>query len=281
METMSRNRVQKDSDLPPRSDGDGMAAKVRGIHTDHKGQASHDHGPANVDPAAGHLAGRVPWGWREVLFALLIAVAPVLALTLLSLGASSTTSTSSKATTGVAVATVVSALVVDLWYVGWAWHFSLHKFRLQLTSWGFRPPVWAMVWLIPLSLVIVYAVTAVHDHFIHVPQQSVVGAFPHTTIGAVLFVALACVIAPILEETFYRGFLFQGLASSLGPVWGAVISAAIFSASHQQATVFIPLFTLGLLLCWVFYRSGSLWTNIALHATFNTIAILAWALGHG
>ena len=39
----------------------------------------------------------------------------------------------------------------------------------------------------------------------------------------------------------------------------------------------MPFFALGLVLAWVFYRSGSLWTNIAVHASFNGISVLAWA----
>jgi membrane protease YdiL (CAAX protease family) len=225
------------------------------------------------------IPGHVPWGWRQATIGLLIALAPEILLALLSLAGSG--SGSSRATTGLAVATVISALILDSWYVGWAWGFSLRKRQLSVSMWGYRPTTRAILWLIPVSLGIVYAVTIVHDRLVHPPEQAVVTAFPHTTVGFLLFAILACGIAPVLEETFFRGFLFQGFARSWGPVWGAIVSSAIFSAVHEQLTVFVPLFTLGLLLCWVFYRTRSIWTNIALHATFNAIAVLAFVLTKG
>ena len=228
---------------------------------------------------ARYVPGRVPWGWREVVLASLIAIAPTLALALLSLASGSSSGAKDKASAGAAAFVVAFTLIIDLWYVAWAWRFSLRKFSLRWTWWGFRRPTWDAVWLIPLSLIIVYTVTLVNDYVINPPQQKFVSIFPHTAAGTVLFVTLSCVIAPILEETFFRSFVFQGLAKKLGPVWGAIASAAIFSAVHEQATVFIPLFAMGLLLCWVFYRTGSLWTSIILHATFNTIAMLVWAFG--
>lgn len=236
-----------------------------------------DHSLELQQIEAGYVPGRVPWSWREVLFALLIAIAPTLALTLLSLASGTSSGATDKASAGAAALIVAFTLIIDLWYVAWAWRFSLRKFSLRWASWGFRGPTLDTIWLIPLSLVIVYVVEFVNDYLINPPQQKFVSIFPHTAAGTILFVTLSCVIAPVLEETFFRGFVFQGLARKFGPVWGAIASAAIFSAVHMQATVFIPLFVLGLLLCWVFYRTGSLWANIILHATFNTIATLAWA----
>ena len=40
----------------------------------------------------------------------------------------------------------------------------------------------------------------------------------------------------------------------------------------------MPLFALGFGLAWAYSRTGSLWTNITIHAIFNGISVLAWAL---
>jgi membrane protease YdiL (CAAX protease family) len=218
---------------------------------------------------------RVAWGWRDALICLVIAAAPEIALALVALGSTSTPTV--RPTTALAVSTIISALVLDGWYVAWAWRFSVRKYRLPLSDLGFRRPTPAIVWLVPVSLAIVYVVSAVHDHFIHGPRQTLFNVFPHTAAGTVMFVLLACVVAPVLEETFFRGFLFQGFASTFGPVWGAVLSSAVFAAVHWQVSVLIPLFVLGLVLCWVFAKTRSLWTSITLHATFNVIAIIGWA----
>jgi membrane protease YdiL (CAAX protease family) len=109
-----------------------------------------------------------------------------------------------------------------------------------------------------------------------VPTENVVTIFPHTSAGLALFIVLAVLVAPLLEETFFRGFVFQGFSRSWGPLAGAVVSALVFALWHQQLSVLIPIFGLGLLLAAAFYWTKSIYTNIAFHAVFNALGIIAW-----
>ena len=222
--------------------------------------------------------GRVPWTWRNVLIGTIIGFGPEVLLALASLFVSGSKS-NTKVTAASAAATVVLTFIIDAWLVMWAWSFSLRAHGMNLRAWGYRHVGTDVFWVVPTALFSVYVVSFVHDTIVHPPQQVVVSAFPHSTIGLILFIALACIVAPFAEETFFRGFVFQGLARSWGPVWGAVASAAFFAAAHMQLTVFIPLFALGLALAWVFHHTRSLWASIILHMVFNAIAVLAWALG--
>jgi len=83
------------------------------------------------------------------------------------------------------------------------------------------------------------------------------------------------VLAPLLEETIFRGFLFGGLRQRLG--WGkaALISSAIFGAMHLSLAAFIPTFTLGLLFTYLYQRSNSLWPGIILHTLINSVSLCA------
>jgi membrane protease YdiL (CAAX protease family) len=82
-------------------------------------------------------------------------------------------------------------------------------------------------------------------------------------------------VAPVVEETFFRGFLFQALRNSWG-VWLAVpASAVIFSAIHLEPDKFVQLAILGMALAFVFHKTRSLWPCIMLHALNNTIAFIA------
>ena len=64
-----------------------------------------------------------------------------------------------------------------------------------------------------------------------------------------------------------------------GWVWGALAPRPPSSAlAHLQLDVFVPLAALGFVLAWAYHRTGSLWTCITMHALFNLIAVLAWAL---
>ena len=207
-----------------------------------------------------------------------MAFAPEALLYVAALGIGASSDSSTKVTAGSAAALALSSLVLYIWQTAAAWTFSLRIAGNRLALWGFRKPTKAYFWTLPLALVLVYIVSAVHDSFVHPRQQDIIGQFPHSTAGIALFVIVAVIMAPVFEETFFRGFLFRGFATSWGWVWGALASATVFGLAHLQLSVFVPLFALGFALAWVYKRTGSLWTSITLHALFNAISVLARAL---
>ena len=74
----------------------------------------------------------------------------------------------------------------------------------------------------------------------------------------VLAIIVVCVIAPISEETIFRGFIY-GWLHRWGPAIFAVpLSAAIFSAAHQQLVLFLPLFFVGVVLASLYQGSRSI-----------------------
>lgn len=81
------------------------------------------------------------------------------------------------------------------------------------------------------------------------------------------------VLAPIIEETVMRGFLFAGLRQRLGWVKAALISSALFGALHLSIAAFIPTTTLGLLFCYLYQRSNSIWPGIILHTLINSFGL--------
>ena len=93
--------------------------------------------------------------------------------------------------------------------------------------------------------------------------------------GLFLALLLGAIIAPIAEETFFRGYLYAGLRSLWGPSKGIVLSAAIFAAVHILPGVLFPIFLIGLVLAWLYERTGSLWPSIVLHGAMNALAFLA------
>lgn len=91
-------------------------------------------------------------------------------------------------------------------------------------------------------------------------------------IGTVLLV----VVTPFAEELFYRGLLFGSMWPRLGTGWAAVISAALFGASHfGGGAVLVPiLFVFGLIQALVFRWRRSLLAPIVAHGAFNLIALV-------
>ena len=229
--------------------------------------------------------GQVPWHGRDVLKALLIAAAPIAALTVLGTIAGGS-SASQTPDSGYALAAIISTVIVDGWVLFWAWFYSLRKYHLPWASFGFRGYEQRSSWGVAAALILggLLATTILSDlsDYVYrrvvgpVPQENVVTIFPHTSAGLLLFVVLAVLVAPVIEETIFRGFVFQGLARSWGPLLGALSSALIFALWHQQLSVLVPIFCLGALLAAGFYWTRSIYTNITFHAIFNAVGILAW-----
>ena len=84
---------------------------------------------------------------------------------------------------------------------------------------------------------------------------------------------------PLAEETFFRGFLFAGLAAKFGVGVGVVASSAIFALSHASVGLFIPIMVAGALFAWIYHKSDSLWIPALAHASQNLLAWLAAVFG--
>jgi membrane protease YdiL (CAAX protease family) len=242
------------------------------------GQADAGRPPSRAaSPGDPFYLPKADWRWPAALAGLVAGAAPQALLELAALFSGGTTTSTDKVTAASAITLAFFSLVLYGWQAFAAWLFSLRSAGRSLALWGFRRPTRAYFWVVPAGLGAVYAFSVAHDALVHPHEQAIVSEFPHSAVGVIMFVLVAVVMAPVFEEIVFRGFLFRGLANSLGWVWAGLISAAVFGGAHLQLDVFLPLAALGFILAWAYHHTGSLWTNITMHAIFNAIAVLAWA----
>lgn len=86
---------------------------------------------------------------------------------------------------------------------------------------------------------------------------------------------LVIVLAPVSEEIFFRGFLFGGLRAKLSFWPAALIPGIFFGSLHLLGgswEVVPPLAALGVILAWLYERTGSIGPPILMHALQNAIA---------
>ena len=90
-----------------------------------------------------------------------------------------------------------------------------------------------------------------------------------------LLVVIIAVLAPVCEETFFRGAIYAtGRAVGLEKQ-GMVISAVLFAALHLIPLLF-PFYVLfGVVMCKLYARTGTLASPIAAHVTMNAMACLS------
>ena len=83
------------------------------------------------------------------------------------------------------------------------------------------------------------------------------------------------ILAPLAEEVVFRGAILRtllGIMSKKNHWVAIIISAALFGLAHFNAAQFINALLMGLLLGWMYYRTGSLVPGILLHWINNTMA---------
>ena len=85
-----------------------------------------------------------------------------------------------------------------------------------------------------------------------------------------LSIELVCVcgLGPLCEELLFRGLL-AGRLARYGQAPGAFVSALLFGLYHANLEQFFYAFLLGLLLAYVYYRTGMLRFPVALHMVLN------------
>lgn len=88
-----------------------------------------------------------------------------------------------------------------------------------------------------------------------------------------LTVVYTCLVAPIIEELMYRGFVMKNL-SRVSQRFGIIMSALLFGLMHGNVSQFIFAFFMGLFLAHIDIKHNSLIPSILVHAFVNTFSIV-------
>jgi membrane protease YdiL (CAAX protease family) len=80
-------------------------------------------------------------------------------------------------------------------------------------------------------------------------------------------------VGPVAEEVFFRRYAFRLLSLRAGAAVGYVGSSLVFGAIHMNLSG-LPVYVLiGLVLWWLYQKTGTLWTPIAAHVTLNGLVV--------
>lgn len=113
--------------------------------------------------------------------------------------------------------------------------------------------------------------------------DAVAGFIQLSPVSFVSLLTVTSVLAPLLEETVFRGFLLTSLTKFMPTPAAVVVSSVAFGAAHLSARDFPQLFALGLVLGFSYVRSRNLLTPMMIHAMWNgtvlTILFLLTAAG--
>lgn len=246
--------------------------------------AERDGGP---ESGGDSVVRDVPWGVRDV-FAVIGLVIVVFFLLLIPLASLSLFDGVENGTQVTAV-TLVFTLIIDLALLGLTLRFTVFKYRSGWSQLGFRLPRLSGSWWMPFVFVLgSYVVLLVYVAIVEAlgfDQAIPESTLPEDTMDDPLIMALigllAVVVAPVTEETFFRGFMFSALRKRWGFIVAAVASGLLFALAHTDFGSIIPFTVIGVFLAAIYTYTGSLWVSIASHLLFNFISFLAAAITGG
>lgn len=112
------------------------------------------------------------------------------------------------------------------------------------------------------------------------PQETVEAFQKADGLGLKVLMGIAAVIvAPIVEETVFRGFVYGVIKRYTDGYFAAIVSALLFAIVHLHVGSLVPLFMLALGLCLAYERTGSLLVPMWMHAIFNGTSTALILLG--
>lgn len=85
----------------------------------------------------------------------------------------------------------------------------------------------------------------------------------------------ACIFGPIMEEICFRGLILDGLLKTRCRPWLAIlISALLFALLHGLGANFVTAMLFGILVGWLYWRTGSIIPGIIIHITNNSLTAI-------
>ena len=237
-------------------------------------------GPPIGRPAAPVMHGqRIDWTPKDVLFGVLwflflFLVAPI-PFVLPVLAAYDSDSTQ------VFTATLIASMFSEVGLVVVAAAYTWRKYGGSWERLGFHMPTWATLGWAAAALLGALLWSGAYGSIVELFDINSLRAacdeqVPGSVQNNVAVLAFASFVfvtfAPICEETFFRGFVFPGLAR-----WGVplavVLSAGLFSIAHASVKAFVPIFGIGMIFALSYFKSGNIFTVVLTHFAYNSISV--------
>lgn len=159
--------------------------------------------------------------------------------------------------------------------------YLANRRRITLADVGFtRLPSWTDIFLTPAALIVYFILSATLIMMVTnvIPSfdinQTQDNGFKQISAGYEYILAFTTlvVIAPIAEETLFRGYLY-GKLKNFVPFWVAIlVTSVLFGFIHGAWNLAVDTFALSVILCLLREYTGSIWASILLHMAKNGLA---------
>jgi uncharacterized protein len=161
-------------------------------------------------------------------------------------------------------------LLIPVWWLG------IRKYKISWNWLGLRTFAMGSLALGCGLMVISWGLNVIYGLFLSIFSLSIQQDYStlFTDVSSAWGIMIGgAVVAPVVEEIIFRGFIFAGLRDRYGWKIAALISSLLFAVIHFQPTAVLPIVVLGLIFAYLYQRSGSIWPAIIMHLSSNAIAL--------
>ena len=94
--------------------------------------------------------------------------------------------------------------------------------------------------------------------------------------GLMIYVNLItiCLFVPLVEEFFFRGFLFNILMHKFNLIYAMLISSGVFAIAHGSLGLVVPIFFSSMMLSFLYYKSKTIWAPVMTHSLQNLLVVI-------
>ncbi|GFP24593.1 uncharacterized protein HKBW3S42_00733 [Candidatus Hakubella thermalkaliphila] len=165
--------------------------------------------------------------------------------------------------------------------LGLVWFFAIKLRRARWSELGLRPyGIFRSLLLALAAFIFIFASNITYrliaSRFIPMEdlQGRVLKVILSGRVSLALLIPIVIFIAPVVEEIFFRGFVYPAFRKKMGVVWGILLSSLVFALFHFEPYQIPPLLVIGAILAFIYEKTRSLLPVIILHGLNNGFYML-------
>ncbi|MEK3901738.1 MULTISPECIES: CPBP family intramembrane glutamic endopeptidase [unclassified Paenibacillus] len=167
--------------------------------------------------------------------------------------------------------------------IGFLALFAAYALRIRnLRAFGFRTT--ERKWLLVAVVIGIaafggcFVIEGIYYHFITEinTQADFQTAAQGGPLSMFILLITGAILTPLSEEFVFRGVIANAL-NRYGPWAGIVGSAAIFGVVHGFTVILLDAFMVGVLVAYLFRKTGSIWPGVVVHIVYNGLNLLYYS----
>jgi membrane protease YdiL (CAAX protease family) len=240
----------------------------------------------------------VPWGWTDLFLFLVLGIA---GFVLISLFAGLALAISGadfhriqKSPTDLNLLSILIQVLLDLGllaYLAAQMRLRFHSPFWRTIGWHkldtsrISPPAYYLG--LVLSGLFLSIIVALGSAFSPPKKNLPIQALFQDRYATLLFMLLAVLLAPLVEETIFRGYIYPVIARSFGKVWGILATGALFGLLHASQlwggwSQIALLVFVGIVLTLARAVSRSVMASFVIHTSYNSLQVIGLLIAtHG